>query len=156
MRLALDTNILAYAEGIGDDIRCGKARDLVARLPEGAGLLPVQVLGELQRVLVRKAGRPPEQARQAVIEWGDSFPVVDSTWTALQAALDLAADHGLALWDALILAVAAEHRCRLLLSEDLHHGFVWRGVTVVNPFLPEAHPLLEQEPPRAAARRKPR
>ena len=24
--------------------------------------------------------------------------------------------------------------CRLLLSEDLHEGFTWAGVTVVNPF----------------------
>ena len=32
MRLALDTNILAYAEGIGDLKRCKSARDLVARL----------------------------------------------------------------------------------------------------------------------------
>jgi len=38
------------------------------------------------------------------------------------------------IWDALILAVAAENRCRLLLSEDLHDGFIWRGVTVVDPF----------------------
>ena len=146
MRFALDANILAYAEGVGDKIRCNKARELVARLPEGTALLPAQVLGELQRVLVGKAGRAPEQARHAILEWGDSFPVADSTWTALQSALDLAADHSLAIWDALILAVAAEHQCRLLLSEDLHHGFTWRGVTVVNPFLPAAHPLLEFEP----------
>ena len=146
MRFALDTNILVYAEGIGDQIRCNKARELVGRLPEGAALLPAQALGELQRVLVGKAGRAPEQARHAILEWGDSFPVADSTWSALQSALDLAADHGLAIWDALILAVAAEHRCRLLLSEDLHHGFTWRGVTVVNPFLPAAHPLLEDDP----------
>ena len=143
MRFALDTNILVYAEGVGDETRCKKARQLLARLAEGAVLLPAQVLGELQRVLVGKAGWAPERARHAILEWGDSFPVADSTWTALQSALDLGADHGLAIWDALVLAVAAEHRCRLLLSEDLHHGFTWRGVTVVNPFLASAHPLLE-------------
>jgi predicted nucleic acid-binding protein len=49
------------------------------------------------------------------------------------------------LWDGLILSVAAEARCRILLSEDLQHDFTWRGVTVVNPYLAkaEAHPLLE-------------
>jgi len=47
------------------------------------------------------------------------------------------------VWDALILSVAAENRCRLLLSEDLQDGFTWRGVTVANPFAMPLHPLLE-------------
>jgi len=56
----------------------------------------------------------------------------------------LHADHQMQIWDGLVLAVAAEHRCRILLSEDLQHGFTWRGVSVVNPFAPNRHPLLEQ------------
>jgi predicted nucleic acid-binding protein len=51
-------------------------------------------------------------------------------------------DHQLPIWDALILAVAAESRCRLLLSEDFQNGFTWRGVTVVNPFGTQIPPLL--------------
>jgi len=39
--------------------------------------------------------------------------------------------------------VAADAGCRLLLSEDLQHGFTWRGVTVVNPFLSPAPELLQ-------------
>ena len=46
------------------------------------------------------------------------------------------------MWDALVMAVAAEHRCRIVLSENLHHGFTWRGVTLVNPFLPDPSSLL--------------
>jgi len=48
------------------------------------------------------------------------------------------------MWDALILAVAAENHCRLLLSEDFNAGFTWRGVTMVNPFEAQPHPLLAQ------------
>lgn len=44
----------------------------------------------------------------------------------MQAALDLAADRELQIWDALIMSVAADQHCRLLLSEDLQHGFTWR------------------------------
>lgn len=33
MRVALDTNILAYAEGLGDARRCEQARVLLAALP---------------------------------------------------------------------------------------------------------------------------
>lgn len=54
----------------------------------------------------------------------------------------LAAGHGLQIWEAIILAVSAEARCRLLLSEDMQDGFTWRGLTVVNPFAEHLHPQL--------------
>lgn len=142
LRVGLDTNVLVYAEGGGDAARCGTARELIARLPAEAVVIPVQVLGELYRVLTGKLQQPETEAKAAVQGWADAFAVSDSTWTAMQAALDLAADHGLQIWDALIMAVAAEQQCRLLLSEDLQSGFTWRGVTVVNPFSAQVHALL--------------
>lgn len=142
MRIALDTNILAYAEGIGDKARCKAARMLVERLPVESVILPAQTLGELYRVLTAKTKRKAAPMRAAILGWADSFPVADSTWTSFQAALDLACDHQLQIWDALILSVSAENHCRLLLSEDFHDGFTWRGVTVLNPFTSAGHPLL--------------
>lgn len=121
--------------------RCGRP-DLGAALPEGAAILPAQALGELFNVLTRKLLRSREVARTAVLEWADSFEVADSSWPAYQAALDLCTDHGLQVRDALILSVAAENQCRILLSEDLQHGFTWRGVTVVNPFAEPRDTLL--------------
>lgn len=142
MRVALDTNILAYAEGLGDTERCDTALQLVTQLPRSQVVLPAQTLGELSRVLIAKAKRTPSQTREAVLGWADSFTVADSTWFAFQAALDLTVDHQVPTWDALILAVAAENHCRLLLSEDFQDGFTWRGVTVVNPFASQPSPLL--------------
>lgn len=142
MRVALDTNVLAYAEGLGDEGRCTSAVKLIESLPTESVLLPVQTLGELSRVLVSKGRRTPSHARDAVLSWADTFEVADSTWTAFQAAFDLSVDHQLQIWDALILAVAAENRCRLLLSEDLQQGFTWRGVTVIDPFASPPSPLL--------------
>ncbi|AJF06102.1 PIN domain-containing protein [Geoalkalibacter subterraneus] len=144
MRVALDTNVLAYAEGLGDQSRCARAMELVERLPLGEVIIPAQTLGELSRVLRSKAKRSAEDTRSAVLSWADTFSVADSTWPAFQAALDLNVDHKLQIWDALILAVAAEQHCRILLTEDMHAGFTWRGVTLVNPFAPEIDPLLEQ------------
>lgn len=143
MRVALDTNVLAYAEGVGDDDRCRAALTLIERLPAEVAVLPAQALGELYRVLVGKAKRRPVDARAAVLSWADSFEVADSTWPAFQSAFDLSADHGLQIWDALMLSVAAENRCRLLLSEDLQNGFTWRGVTVVDPFASPRSALLD-------------
>ena len=58
------------------------------------------------------------------------------------SATDLAVDHKVNIWDAVIFAAAAEAGCSLLLSEDLKEGFTWGGVTVVNPFAARPHPLL--------------
>jgi len=134
MRVALDTNLLAYAEGLGDDVRCQLARDLIAKLNPINSLVPVQVLGELSRVLTIKLNKSSADARELLLSWSDAVVVADTTWTAFQSAMDLTVDHQISMWDALIMSVAAENKCRLLISEDLQNGFTWRGVTVVNPF----------------------
>ncbi len=72
MRVALDTNILAYAEGINGDDRRHQAAGVIAGLHTGATVIPVQVLGELFHLLTRKAHRPPSQARDAVLTWQDA------------------------------------------------------------------------------------
>ncbi len=142
MRIALDTNILAYAEGLGDIARCEVARSLIEALPTGCALLPAQTLGELHRVLTAKKSLPAITAREAILAWSDTFEVMDSTWSSFQSAFDLVVDHQLQIWDALILAVAAENRCRLLITEDFHSGFTWRGVSIVNPFTQPENPIL--------------
>lgn len=73
MRVALDTNILAYAEGANGADMKRTALELVQNLPEDAVLLPVQALGELFNLLVRKAGRAPAKARGAILSWQDAF-----------------------------------------------------------------------------------
>ena len=143
MRVALDTNVLAYAEGINDDGRRDQAIALTDRLAQLTVFIPVQVLGELFRVLVRKGGRSAKQARERVIGWGDSFALIETSQPILQAAIDLAEAHRLSIWDAIVVAAAAKAECRLLLSEDMQDGFTWNGVTIANPFSETPHPLLE-------------
>ena len=143
MRVALDTNVLAYAEGINGAGMQAAALNLVEHLPEDSTLLPVQILGELFNVLVRKAGRSPARARQAILTWGDAYPLIETSASVVLAAADLAVDHHLRIWDAMILSAAADGGCRLLLSEDLQEGFTWSGVTVTNPFSPSRHVLLD-------------
>ncbi len=75
MRVALDTNILAYAEGVNGVTMKRAALELVEKLPAGTVLLPVQTLGELFNLLVRKAKWPPAKARSAILSWQDAFPL---------------------------------------------------------------------------------
>ncbi|MFN3296329.1 PIN domain-containing protein [Caldimonas sp.] len=142
MRVALDTNLLVYAEGVNDAARRDAVLALLGRLPSGSIVLPVQALGELFVVLTRKAGRSREQARAALLSWRDAYPLVDTSPEVMLAAADLATDHQLGWWDAVILAAAAKAGCRLLLSEDLTEGFTWGGVTVTNPLAAQRHELL--------------
>ncbi len=143
MRLALDTNVLAYAEGVNGAARKKATLAILEKLPQGSTFLPVQVLGELFHVLVRKAGRSPERARAAVLGWQDAFSLIETSPAVLLAATDLAAHHRLSIWDAVVLSAASAAGCRLLLSEDLQSGFTWNGVTVINPFAEHRHELLE-------------
>jgi predicted nucleic acid-binding protein len=106
----------------------------VQRLPEGTTLLPVQTLGELFILLVRKARRPPAKACKAILSWQDAFPLIETSAQVMLAAADLATDHQLSIWDSVILSAAAESGCRLLLSEDMQEGFT--------SFAPSKHELL--------------
>ena len=142
MKVAIDSNILAYVEGVGDAEREERARLLVQGLPGAEVVLPVQVLGELYSVLVRKRRSAPGEARDIVSAWRDSYALAGTSAGVLTAALALAADHGLQIWDAVILAAAAEAGCDVLLSEDMQDGFTWGRVTIVNPFAETPHPLL--------------
>lgn len=142
--VALDTNILLYAQGAGTegDTRHQRALACVSRLPLSRLMLPVQVLGEFHRALRRKFKFDAVSALEAVNGWTSIYSTLDTTHLAFETALELCTDHQFDIWDALILAVAAEHRCAALLSEDMQHGFVWRGVCVVNPFAEPTHPRL--------------
>ena len=133
MRAALDTNILAYAEGVNDDVRRAQARSLIRELRGSEILVPAQALGELFVVLLRRGKRTTDEARTTVLRWAEAYPIIATTPDVLVTALDLAVVHRLALWDSVILSAASSVGCDVLFSEDMGHGFAWRGVTIRNP-----------------------
>jgi predicted nucleic acid-binding protein len=140
--VALDTNILVYAEGLNDRRRQQAAIELMGAIGERAIVLPAQCLGELFAALVRKFAHRPAQAGERVGRWRDRFALLTADESAFDDALQLAGMHGFQFWDALILATAAQAGCVLLLSEDMQDGFVWKGLTVANPFAATVHPLF--------------
>lgn len=135
--------MLAYAEGVNAGARKDAALALLRRLPRESIALPVQVLGELFNVLVRKAGLSRSASRAIVMNWIDSVSLIETSPAVMVGAADLARDHRLGIWDAVILAAAAQGGCRLLLSEDMQEGFTWGGVTVINPFASTPHEVLD-------------
>lgn len=145
MRVALDTNILAYLAGVSrsadDNNKVDHVRDVVERLARSATLLaPAQTLGELF-VALRGGGASPEQAREIVLRYAEAFASPSDARTVV-SALDLAVDHRFQFWDALIVSSAVDAGCSLLLSEDMQDGFVVRGLTIANPLAAAPHAKL--------------
>ncbi len=146
MKVALDTNVLAYSAGIvaapGDPPKVEASRTLIAKLMPAVELVvPVQVLGELFHLVRRRTG-DLRFARESVTQVAERFETVASTQDRVLTAIDLATDHTLQFWDALILSAAADAGCVLLLSEDMQDGFTVRGLTIANPFAATSHPKL--------------
>lgn len=141
MTCAFDTNILVYAEGSGaaasDIVKRSMAWGIIdGNLADGVAMfVPTQALLELHDVLVRKRGVQRHEAMTKIASWRSLMTVVPTSDSVLSSAVQLSADHGLRIFDAVILAAAAEAGCDQLLTEDLQAGFVWRGVEVVNPFV---------------------
>lgn len=138
MRVALDSNVLVYSAGViktpQDRAKKDFARLLIDAIDTHAHVVcPLQTFGEAFSVMHR-FGHSREKCREKLNEWGSRFETIGSGASAYSSAFDLATEHKWQFWDALILSVAAEADCAMLLSEDLDAGFAWRGVVVVNPF----------------------
>jgi predicted nucleic acid-binding protein len=125
-----DTNILVYA--YSTDVRRARALSLIS----AGGLISAQVLNEFTSVLRRKQQQDWPVIETALHTLRFRFPnVLPLTADTHAAAVVLARGHGLAFYDALIVAAATEGGCDMLYSEDLQHGRSFGQLVVVNPFL---------------------
>jgi len=127
----LDTNVLVYAV-LSDDPR----RPTAERLLAAGGTISVQVLNEFANVARGKLNWPwlDIEATLALVR-SRSRRVRDIAVSTHEAALLLARDHGLAFYDALIVAAALEAGCDTLFTEDMQHGRKFGSLTIINPFI---------------------
>ena len=143
MRVALDSNIMIYAEGLTDDTRNLTAQRLIENISPGQLVVPSQAIVETMNWLIKKAKRTRHQAAVSARSWLNDYAVQATDTHVLEAALQLVSTHQLQVFDAIIVAAAEESASSILLSEDMQDGFRWRGVTVVNPFIENPSPLIE-------------
>lgn len=131
-----DTNILLYAR-LGDDPeKQRRAMEVMICLSASdRGYISTQVLAEMFDTLVRRLG---VESRFAVLEHvhgvAEAYHVLGTELRASLAAAELAARHGLRIYDAMIWATACSAGIPLVLSEDFTHRRVIEGVTFLNPF----------------------
>ncbi|MDR3494954.1 MAG: PIN domain-containing protein [Ancalomicrobiaceae bacterium] len=148
MRIAVDINVLVYAQGLGDPERIARALDVLDPL-ELSLVVPTQVLGEAFNVLTRKFGLSSRDVLEAIAVWSQTAEVFAGPPHVMLRAVHLATDHRFQIWDAFIIETAVEADCTILLSEDMQHGFFWNGLTIINPFIGPEHPLLSAALSRA-------
>lgn len=130
MTAFFDTNVLVYAQESGP--KADVARELLA----GGGAISVQVLNELVSVLRRKFQLGWESIEAILADIDDAVDdALPLTFEIHAVAVSLARDHGLSIYDALIVAAALEAGCDTLFSEDLQHQRSFGPLRIVNPFL---------------------
>lgn len=138
--LFLDTNVLVYAHDRMETIKGPKAQALLGRIfAVGRPLVSMQVLSEFYWVVTRKIPAPltHDEATAEIQRFNVLAQVVPLTWEILERALQAVVVHGMALWDAQILAAATVHGGTKVLSEDFQHRRTIDGITFLNPFAPD-------------------
>lgn len=130
MRRFFDTNILVYAFLDIDK------RDMALSLLAEGGVISVQVINEFTNAARKKRGRTWSEIAAAIAVIRAHFDnIALVTLDTHQAALDLASQHGLNFYDALIIATAIEADCDILFSEDMQHDRSFGKLIIRNPFL---------------------
>lgn len=143
MKVAFDSNIIIYAEGLTEDLRNERAQKLLAAIAPDQIVIPVQSVSETLYWLINRAKLPRADASERAQFWLSNYVSQAVTVAVMMGAMEAVSMQGLQVFDAIILSCAVEAGAQVLFSEDMQHGFRWRGVTVINPFLAEPHPLIK-------------
>ena len=134
-RTFLDTNILVYSDDPRDPAKRQMALDLIkANMRLRTGVVSLQVLQEYFVSATGKLKLNAALAKQRV-EVFAKFHIAEPAVSDILAAIDMHLLHGFSYWDALVLRMAKQTGCRILLTEDMQHGQEIDGVRIVNPFV---------------------
>ena len=130
-----DTNILLYSIS-RDSTEATKRDRAIALLDADDGALSVQVLQEFY-VQATRPSRPdaiPHDIAVGLVESWTRFKVQEITLPVLRGALEIKAAHGLSYWDSAVIAAARALGCSELYTEDMSHGRIVEGITIIDPF----------------------
>ena len=136
MKAFIDTNVLIYW------LDAGPRADQVELLLAGDAVISVQVLNEFANVLRKKRKVSVATIQNLVDTLLDTCTVSDLTVRIHRGAMDLVQRYGFSVFDANIVAAAAEMGCALVYSEDMQHGMSLKlpkslggaALSIKNPF----------------------
>ena len=125
-----DTNILLYLISAN-----GAKADRAERLLAEGGVISVQVLNEFAVVARRKHALEWPDLERLLEDFRSRFKVESLTPPLQLRAMALARRYPIGIYDANIIAAAEQAGCDVIYSEDMQHGQVMEGLTLVNPFV---------------------
>lgn len=132
-RVALDSNILIYAELEPESAKGKRAAELILRAAQD-GVIPVQVFGEYLRFIQRRVPAMFEEAAKQVSVYQAAFLTPPTTDAVIARASEIARDHRLQLWDCVVCVAALDAGAKVLLTEDMQDGRSLTGLRLLNPF----------------------
>lgn len=133
----IDTNVPVYAvdESPAAKRKHDAAIALLSSDPDEL-VVSTQVLQEFYVTVTRKLAFPlPVDKAAAAARGLANLVVVGIDKPLALAAIATSRTARLSVWDSLIIEAARHAGCQRVLTEDLNHGQVIRGVRVENPFL---------------------
>jgi predicted nucleic acid-binding protein len=139
-RFSLDTNVLVYSADRAGGERHERALDIIDRAVRRDCVLTLQALAEFFYVTTRKRMVARAEAAAQLRDWTTEFPTLVADSGALWTALEFTVHGRFGWWDALLLATAERHGCKIVLSENMQDGTRFGDVTILNPFVGEELP----------------
>lgn len=125
----IDTNVVVYLLS-AERAKAERAEKLIA----AGGVVSVQVLNEFVAVARRKANLDWADIRDVLNAVRANCAVAPLTTQVHERAVSIAETTNLHIYDATIIASAAETGCTVVYSEDLSHNQTVNGVRVIDPF----------------------
>ncbi len=142
IRIALDSDILVYAELEPDSPKGKRAAQLILGVSRN-GVIPIQVLGEFLRVVQRRLPAAFGEAVKQAERYRRIFLTPATTDDVLATAAQTSLNHALQFWDAVVCAAALSAGATMLLTEDLQDGRHLENLLLVNPFAPKNAALID-------------
>ena len=126
----IDTNVLLYLLST-DSEKANRAEAVI----EAGGTISVQVLNEFASVAARKLKMALPEIREILDTLRTICTVVPLTEATHVTGLDLAGQHYLSIYDAMIVSAAMLAGCKVLWSEDMQQGYqINQTLVIQNPF----------------------
>jgi predicted nucleic acid-binding protein len=133
IRVALDSNILIYAELEPESDKGTRSADLILRAARN-GVIPAQVLGEYLRFIQRRVPEAFEGAIRQASVYQAAFLTPPTTDAIINKASALAHAHRMQLWDCVVCTASTQAGAKVLLTEDMQSGRILDGLRLINPF----------------------
>jgi predicted nucleic acid-binding protein len=133
IRIAIDSNILIYAELEPDSAKGARSANLILQTARD-GVIAAQVLGEFLRFVQRRMPASFDEAIRQALLYQAVFLTPPTTDAIIKKAAEWAHVNRMQFWDCVVCAASEQAGAKVLLTEDTQDGRIINGLRLMNPF----------------------